>query len=49
MERSLSLGTIDRKLDHLNKTKDFLKSENLNVTDIERQISVFHEILISKM
>ena len=36
MERQ-SVGTIDRKLDHLNKTKDFLESENLNVTDIENK------------
>ena len=38
MERQLSVGTIDRKLDHLKQTKDFLKRENLDVTDIERQI-----------
>lgn len=48
MERSLSLGTIDRKLDHLNATKAFLESENLNVTDIERQISELKQMRSKK-
>lgn len=48
MERQLSLGTIARKLDHLNATKAFLESENLNVTDIERQIRELEEMRSKK-
>ena len=48
MERQLSLGTIARKLDHLKQTKEFLESENLNVTDIKRQIRELEEMRSKK-
>jgi hypothetical protein len=48
MERQLSVGTINRKLDHLNQTRELLESENLDVEDIERQIRKLEKMKSNK-